>query len=109
MGILAEWLRICFLIFLGRLGAARQAGRETLQRTEALGDWLCLSLGHRFLAELEVMCGALATGQEHITRSLASATALGAPAQISLTLTAQGGIALLRGRGMPPAPRCSKP
>jgi tetratricopeptide (TPR) repeat protein len=96
-GILAEWLRVYLLILLGRLGAARQAGHETLPRTETLGDWLCLSAGHRSLAELDIVCGELDTGQEHVTRSLASATALGAPGQISLALASQGWIALLRG------------
>jgi tetratricopeptide (TPR) repeat protein len=97
-GILAEWLRIYLLMLLGRLEAARQAGRETLPRTETLGDWLCLSAGHRSLAELHVLCGALDTAQEHVTRSLASATAFGAPGQISLALTSRGWIARLRGQ-----------
>jgi tetratricopeptide (TPR) repeat protein/DNA-binding XRE family transcriptional regulator len=96
-GILAEWLRMYLLILLGRLGAARQAGQETLPRAEALGDWLCLSMGHRYLAELHILCGELDMAQEHVTRSMASATALGAPAQISLALTYQGWIGLLRG------------
>jgi tetratricopeptide (TPR) repeat protein/DNA-binding XRE family transcriptional regulator len=95
--ILAEWLRMYLLILLGRLGAARQAGQETLPRSEVLGDWLCLSAGHRYLAELHILQGALEMAQEHVTRGMTSATALGAPAQISLALTYQGWIALLRG------------
>lgn len=96
-GILAEWPRMYLLILLGRPSAARHAGQETLPRAEVLGDWLCLSVGHRYLAELHILYGALEAGQEHVTRSLASATALGGPAQISLALTYQGWIRLLRG------------
>ncbi len=96
-GILAEWHRVNLLVLLGRLGAARQAGQETLPRTESLGDWLCLAQGHRYLAEIHILHGAFEAGQEHVARSLASATALGGMAQLLMAMSFQGWIALLRG------------